>query len=262
MPKPCLLLQLRPERSAADDEYHAILRAAELDADRMVRIQMDQEFPDIELDGYSAVIVGGGPSNVSKPEDQKYDYQRKFEPKLKKLVAEIARRDFPYLGACYGLSMLADALGATVSEERYGETAGARTIELTDAAREDPLLRGLPQSFRAFVGHKEACQQVPPGAVLLGSSSGCPVQMIRVGDHVYATQFHPELDGDGLALRIEIYRHAGYFDPAEADYLIELGHRESVPVPGEILRRFIARYCTDEVTGAAPGGERQSGTQP
>lgn len=246
MPKPCLLLQLRPEKSAADDEYTAILRAAELDADRMVRIQMDRDFPDVELDDYSAVIVGGGPSNVSKPEEQKYDYQRKFEPKLKKVVAEIARRDFPYLGACYGLSILADVLGGTVSEERYGETAGAQTIELTESGSDDPLLLDLPQSFRAFVGHKEACQAVPPGAVLLAESSGCPVQMIRVGDHVYATQFHPELDGDGLALRIETYRHAGYFDPAEADYLIALGHKESVPVPGEILRRFIVRYCEDE----------------
>ncbi|MFI6866021.1 glutamine amidotransferase [Nocardia sp. NPDC050406] len=246
MPKPCLLLQLRPERAAADDEYQAILRAAELDADRMKRIQMDQEFPDVELDDFSAVIVGGGPSNVSKPEEQKYEYQRKFEPKLRTLVAEIARRDFPYLGACYGLSILADVLGGKVSEERYGETAGAQTIELTDAAREDPLLHDIPQTFRAFVGHKEACQEVPPGAVLLAGSSGCPVQMVRVGQHVYATQFHPELDGDGLALRIETYRHAGYFDPAEADILIALGHRESVPVPGELLRRFITRYCETE----------------
>lgn len=246
MPKPCLLLQLRPERSAADDEYEAILRAAELDADRVTRIQMDQDFPDVDLDDFSAVIVGGGPSNISKPEAEKYDYQRKFEPKLRLLVGEIARRDFPYLGACYGLSMLAEVLGGTVSEERYAETAGAQTIELTPSAREDPLLHDIPQTFRAFVGHKEACQAVPPGAVLLAGSAGCPVQMIRVGQHVYATQFHPELDGDGLALRIETYRHAGYFDPAEAEYLIALGHKESVPVPGELLRRFISRYCDTE----------------
>jgi GMP synthase (glutamine-hydrolysing) len=129
-----------------------------------------------------------------------------------------------------------------VSDERYGETAGAQTIELTDAAREDPLLQGIPQAFRAFAGHKEACQDVPPGAVLLAASAGCPVQMVRVGQRVYATQFHPELDGDGLALRIEVYRHAGYFDPAEADALIALGHREAITVPSRILRRFVSRY--------------------
>ncbi|GAA5089072.1 glutamine amidotransferase [Nocardia iowensis] len=248
MAKPCLLLQLRPECAAADDEYHAILRAADLAADDVVRVQMDRGFPDVELDDYSSVIVGGGPSNVSSPDGEKYDYQRLFEPGLKKLLAEIVDRDFPYLGACYGLSILADVLGGEVSDERYGETAGAQTIELTDQARADPLLQGIPASFRAFVGHKEACQAVPPGAVLLAGSAGCPVQMIRVGEHVYATQFHPELDGDGLALRIEIYRHAGYFDPAEAEYLTALGHRETITAPKEILRRFVTRYRDDRDT--------------
>ncbi|WP_024804964.1 glutamine amidotransferase [Nocardia sp. BMG51109] len=245
MPKPCLLLQLRPEHSAADDEYRAIERTAAISADRLVRVRMERGLPDLDPEDFSAVIVGGGPSNVGDPDDRKYDYQRTFEPRLRRLVAEIVRRDLPYLGACYGLSILADVLGGTVGRERYAETAGAQTIELTDSARTDPLLYDLPRTFRAFVGHKEACQDIPPGATLLAGSAGCPVQMVRVGRNVYATQFHPELDGEGLALRIETYRHAGYFDPAEADHLIALGHRESVPVPGEILRRFVARYHSD-----------------
>ncbi|MEV6555707.1 glutamine amidotransferase [Nocardia sp. NPDC051756] len=245
MPKPCLLLQLRPERPAADDEYYAVLRAGELEVGDVVRVQMDQGLPDLVLDDFSAVIVGGGPSNVGNPDAEKYDYQQRFEPGLKKLLVEIVGRDFPYLGACYGLSILADVLGGTVSDERFGESPSAQTIELTEQAAEDPLLRGVPQTFRAFVGHKEACQEVPPNAVLLGTSADCPVQMIRVGRHIYATQFHPELDGDGLALRIETYRHAGYFDPDEADYLTALGHRESITTPKEILRRFVARYHRD-----------------
>ncbi|PXX68666.1 GMP synthase (glutamine-hydrolysing) [Nocardia tenerifensis] len=243
MPKPCLLLQLRPEHPAADDEYRAVLRAGELAPADMVRVQMDQQgLPDVVLDDYCAVIVGGGPSNVGNAESEKYDYQQRFEPALKKLLAEIVSRDFPYLGACYGLSILADVLGGTVSDKRYSEPPGAQTIELTDRAGEDPLFDGIPRAFRAFGGHKEACQEVPPNAVLLGTSATCPVQMIRVGQNVYATQFHPELDGDGLALRIEIYRHAGYFDPEEADSLTALGHRESIIAPKEILRRFLAKY--------------------
>ncbi|MFJ4653643.1 glutamine amidotransferase [Nocardia sp. NPDC088792] len=242
MVKPCLLLQLRPEPAASEQEYHAILAASGLRADEVTRVEMNHGFPDVELDDYAAVIVGGGPSNVSSPEEKKYPYQRVFEPKLKKLLIDVVRRDFPYLGACYGLSMLADVLGGRVSGERYSETPGAQTIELAAAADADPLLHGLPRSFRAFGGHKEACQDVPPGAVLLARSAGCPVQAIRVGEHVYATQFHPELDGHGLALRIEIYRNDGYFDPAEADYLTELGHREHITVPQEILRRFVIRY--------------------
>ncbi|MEU2035459.1 glutamine amidotransferase [Nocardia amamiensis] len=240
--KPYLLLQLRPEREAADDEYRAVLRFSQLDTDELVRIHMDEALPDIDLANFSAVIVGGGPSNVSYPADRKYDYQERFEPKLRELVTEVIATDFPYFGACYGLSILADVLGGEVSDRRYAETAGAQTMILTDEGSKDPLLSDIPRSFRAFVGHKEACQEVPPGADLLAESAGCPVQMVRVGQNIYATQFHPELDSHGLALRIETYRDAGYFDPAEAAYLTALGHQESVPVPGEILRRFVARY--------------------
>lgn len=242
MAKRCLLLQLRPEQAASDQEYEAILEAGGLRAAQVTRIEMNHELPDVDLDEYWGVIVGGGPSNVSNPEDKKYPYQRMFEPKLKKVLVEVVRRDLPYLGACYGLSILAEVLGGRVSDERFGESAGPLTIELTAQAREDPLTRELPASFRAFAGHKEACQEVPPGAVLLASSHECPVQMIRVGENVYATQFHPELDGHGLALRIEIYRDQGYFDPNEAELLTAIGHREVIVAPQRILRGFVRRY--------------------
>jgi len=242
MLKPFLLLQLRPEDAAADDEYRAFLRSTGLDEVQLVRIRMEQEFPNISLDDYSGVIVGGGPSNVSSPDAQKYDYQKIFEPKLKNLVHEIVDRDFPYFGECYGLGILADVLGGLVSMEKYGEDVGAVTVALNDAGKTDPLLADLPDAFRIFVGHKEACQAVPPGSTLLARTETCPVQMIRVGSNVYATQFHPELDGYGLEVRIKVYKNAGYFPPEDAEKLIALGHRETVTVPEEILQRFIRQY--------------------
>ena len=56
---------------------------------------------------------------------------------------------------------------------------------------------GCRATFDAFVGHKEACRVLPADAVLLASSPTCPVQMFRVRENLYATQFHPELDVAG-----------------------------------------------------------------
>ena len=242
MSKPFLLLQLRPERLASNGEYAAFLRKAGLTKYQLVRIRMEQELPDVNLDEYSGVIVGGGPSNVSSPAAEKYDYQKRFEPKLKRLVSEIIERDFPYLGECYGLGILAEVLGGRVGQENYREDVGAVTILLNDEGKIDPLLEGLPGSFRVFAGHKEACQELPPNSVLLASSATCPIHMIRVGQNVYGTQFHPELDSHGLEVRITVYKNAGYFPPEDAEKLIAMGHRESVTVPGEILGRFVERY--------------------
>ena len=66
----------------------------------------------------------------------------------------------------------------------------------------------------ALVGHKEAMDALPNGAVHLLNGARCPIQMLRYGDRIYATQFHPEADGANFALRIRVYKDKGYFDPA------------------------------------------------
>ena len=106
----------------------------------------------------------------------------------------------------------------------------------------DPLLQGLPAQFQAFVGHKEAVQALPDGCTHLVASAPCPVQMIRYGQNVYATQFHPEADAHDFEERIRIYRNHGYFPPDDADRLIAECHAAEVTVPGEMLRRFVGRF--------------------
>jgi GMP synthase (glutamine-hydrolysing) len=97
------------------------------------------------------------------------------------------------------------------------------------------------------VGHKEAVRELPDHAVRLAGSPTCPVQAFRIGRRVYATQFHPEHDVVGLCTRIDVYRHAGYFDPTEADDLKARAHASDVRHPPAVLRRFV------EVFGLVPG---------
>jgi GMP synthase (glutamine-hydrolysing) len=116
-------------------------------------------------------------------------------------------------------------------------------VTLTPEGRADPLLADLPEEFEAFVGHKEAVHDLPANAVRLASSPRCPVQAFRVGRNVYATQFHPELDIHGLCTRIEVYKHAGYFEPHEADSLKAMAREGEVFDPPKILTRFVQRYA-------------------
>jgi len=66
--------------------------------------------------------------------------------------------------------------------------------------------------------------------------------MVRTGQNVYATQFHPEANGETFATRIRIYKDRGYFDPADAQALTEAALAEEITVPEMILARFVARY--------------------
>lgn len=241
--KPFLLLASRAEDAAADDEYLAYLRYTGLAEAQLHRIRMEAApLPRLELADFSGVIVGGSPFTSSDPAEHKSEVQHRVERELFALLDRIVAADFPFLGACYGVGTLGLHQGAVI-DRTYGEGLGGVTVSQTAAGQQDPLLRGLPRRFTAFVGHKEACTVLPGGAVLLASSETCPVQMFRIRSNLYATQFHPELDADGLTTRIDIYRHAGYFPPDSAEELMAQARQHSVTEPMAILRNFVERYA-------------------
>lgn len=242
---PFLILQLRPETDAADGEYASILRSGGLSAAQTRRIRLDRDpLPgDLDLDAYSGVIIGGGPGCVSDPPDKKSDVEARIEAAALSLMPEITARDIPYLGCCYGIGILAEHLGAKVSKERYSEPVGASLCALTDAGRADPLTRDLPDSFAAFVGHKEALQELPKGCTHLVSSGPCPFQMIRYGQNVYATQFHPEASPEEFCERMVFYQHHGYFAPDEVATLQADARAAGVQHAEHVLAAFVARYA-------------------
>ncbi len=244
MNRPFLILQLRPEPEASDSEFAAILHMGGLASERTKRIRLDCEpIPtELRLDSFAGIIVGGGPGCVSDPPDTKAPEEARIEAAMMAMMPEITGRDLPFLGCCYGIGILAQHLGGTVSKERFSEQVGASACSLTEDGRSDPLLADCPGKFNAFVGHKEAVQSLPPSAIHLVGSEACPYQMIRYGKNVYATQFHPEADATEFEVRIRIYRSYGYFPPNDADRLIEECHAAEVHAPGSILRRFVERY--------------------
>jgi GMP synthase (glutamine-hydrolysing) len=240
--RPFLILQLRPEDETADDELDAIRRHGGLETAAIDRLRVEQSgVPELDLDRYAAIIVGGSPFDVSTPRAEKSAEQLRVEASFQRLLDEVMERDFPFLGCCSGNGLLGNHLGAAISK-RYGEPVGGVDIQLTAAGKADPLLAGIPETFRALVGHKEACDTVPPGSVLLATGSSCPVQMFRVQTNIYATQFHPEGDAAGFALRIQIYKHHGYFPPESAQTLIAAIEKEDVRWSNRILRRFVTAY--------------------
>lgn len=242
MTKRFLIIQLRPEQSTADNEFEAILRYGQLRKNEVVRARVEQTgLIDANLDDYAAIIVGGSPFDVSTPESGKSLLQKKIEAAFVKFFDEVVASDFPFLGACSGNGLLGSYCGAHVST-KYAEPVSGVDIFLTDDGKRDPLLQGLPTTFRALVGHKEACDDVPPNAVLLAYSAACPVQMFRIKENIYATQFHPEGDVEGFTLRINVYKHNGYFPPERADAIISSIENEVTPIPQLFLKRFVERY--------------------
>ncbi|WP_457098209.1 glutamine amidotransferase [Microbacterium sp. P5_E9] len=241
--KPFLLLATRSEDGPADEEYALFLRYSGLDERDLVRVRLEATpLPAVDLDDYSGIFVGGGPFNASDPYANKSPVQRRVEAEFQTLLDEVVARDFPFLGACYGIGTLGVHQGAVI-DRTYREPISVVELSRTEAGASDPLLADVPDSFTAFVGHKEAVSALPRSATLLASGEACPVQMFRVGRNVYATQFHPELDVDGITTRIHAYAGHGYFAPHELSATLAAVRRLPVTHTGSILRAFAQRYA-------------------
>ncbi len=242
--RPFLLLATRSEDEAADGEYEAFLAAGGLESHELRRIRLEERpMPTIDLDEYSGVIIGGSPFNAGDDESAKSPVQRRVEGELSDLLDEVIRRDYPFLGACYGVGLLGVHQRGVV-DHTYAEPVGRTTVTLTDEGSDDPLFSRLEPRFDAFVGHKEASTVLPVGAVLLATGERCPVQAFRVGTNVYATQFHPELTVEGIVTRIRVYRDHGYFPAETMDELIAEVRGASVEVPARLMAAFVERFAT------------------
>jgi GMP synthase (glutamine-hydrolysing) len=250
--EPILLLSIRADDPAADNEYESFMTLAGLGEDELRRVRLDQRaLGEVDLRDWSGIWVGGGPFNYTDPDEKKSPVQRRVEADLSRLLDAVVKADFPFLGACYGIGALGSYLGAVI-DRRYGEPVGTVRVTLTEAGRNDAVLGDLPTEFDAFTGHKEAISELPGNAVVLASSAACPVQAFRVGVNVYATQFHPELDAAGMCTRVDVYKHAGYFHPSEADEVKARALASEISDPPAILRAFVRRYGRNRV-GASAG---------
>jgi GMP synthase (glutamine-hydrolysing) len=103
----------------------------------------------------------------------------------------------PSLGICLGAQLLATAAGAQVRPGDDGMEVGVMPVQITEAAREDPVFGPMPPIFETMCWHADTFDAVP-GATLLASSAQYPHQAFRVG-RSYGTQFHPEVTPRVLA---------------------------------------------------------------
>ena len=138
------------------------------------------------LDEIDAVVAYGGTMN---PDD---DGRLDWLADVRLTLAEAVERDLTVLGICLGAQLLGQALGCGAPRLAEPEL-GWYSVELTDAGAADILLGPLAPSCEVFQWHDYGCE-LPPGALPLASSARAPQQAYRIGEAVWAVQFHIDVD--------------------------------------------------------------------
>ncbi len=143
------------------------------------------------------IIFSGGPASCH------VDGSPRPDPRIYKL-------GIPILGICYGSQVTAHVYGgrvASASHRQYGHTI----VNVTD--RDDPLLHGLPNSFRTWMSHGDTIFELPQGFTDSAETDTAPNAVIRNDEmKFHGVQFHPEVvhtDMGELIIRNFLYRICG-----------------------------------------------------
>ena len=149
-----------------------------------VRVFDGQPVPK-DMKGAGGLILMGGPQGV---------YEAEQHPYLKdemRLIEDALKDDRPVLGVCLGSQLLAAALGAKVYKGARREI-GWYPVRLTSEAKNDRLLKDVPEQFSAFHWHGDIFD-LPDDSVTLASSDLSPIQAFRYRDKAYGFLCHLEV---------------------------------------------------------------------
>jgi len=134
----------------------------------------------------SGLILSGGPASI-------------YEKGAPRVQAEFLALGVPVLGICYGIQLMAEALGGKVEHtgaREYGKTA-------IDVLEEGVLFTDLPLKQTVWMSHGDSVTAAPAGFKVTAKSSSSPVAaMESPGDGLYAVQFHPEVVHTPLGMDI------------------------------------------------------------
>jgi len=234
-----LLVQSRTDRMRGHE--HRCFTG--LTGDVRVRWQIASVFspemgPNLLLDCDAVIVAGSGEIDVGD------ERMQRALPIVRAFIRSAAEGGTPFLGVSFGHQLAAQAYDASILADPTLSELGVATIRLTDEGKRDPLFAGMPAEFPAISGHNDSVGHAPEGFVLLASGDRCPVQaMRRPGSPFYTLQFHPELDGEALKVRVRHYHEQYERSPGRTEEAI--ASLEPTPDANGIVARFLGLVAAD-----------------
>lgn len=231
-----LLLQIRDDPGVRREEYESFLRYAGLSAPQLdvLNVFDRPRFGIGVVSGYDALFVGGA-SEASVLEPETYP----FVHDAGALLLHCIDRDIPVFASCFGFQLAVLALGGEVLRDGEDYEMGTLPIRLTEAARTDPVYRGMPDGFLAVSVHREMSPAPPPGCTELAYTDHCCHSFKVDGARFWAFQFHPEVDRRILVERLTVYRRRYTRDAAHLEQV--LAFARETPEANALPARFVER---------------------
>lgn len=239
-----LLVSTRLDEFMQNHELSCLLRAGDLKLSDFRLLNATRETLDEELyKKYEAVFIGGT-GDFSVAQDRP-DWYRPLSNWTKGLL----EHDVPSLGLCYGFHLMAEAVGGEVQTRPDLEETGTFEVRLTDAGRDDELLKCLPGKFLAQQGHHDIVVSMPDEWIRLADSERCEWQAFKhPSKPFYGLQFHPELRAEDFMDRMRAYADSYASTPEVFEKIneqVQQTHNE------EVIKAFLQLVETSKTDEAS-----------
>ena len=203
MHKKILVLQFRTDKSLAH-EREVLMRITGLKSTnfKFINLLDKKASLPISLNNFSAMILGGsGEFNISNwPRDVEAQVMR-----IKPLILEAIKNDFPTLGICFGHQLIAEILGGKVTADEKQAESGTVEIIQSNLGKKSKLFQNMPEKFYVVAGHKDSVTRKPKLAKTFAFSKACKYQAFQYKKNIFTIQSHPELNKAGLLWRLSFY---------------------------------------------------------
>lgn len=201
----------------------------------VIRPHAGDEIP-TDLTPYAGIIMlGGGQAAYS---DKGFGWRsQSIELVQRALAAEV-----PTLALCLGAQVVAQALGGVVERGTEGMEVGPMQSGRKDVSYKDELFQTLPMAPDVIQFHGDVITELPPGAVHLMGGPLYENQAFRVGNRMWAAQFHiettPEMFQAWVSDNAEALHRKGF----DTDTLLQ---RSAIVHPElkEVWAPFIERFA-------------------
>ena len=177
------------------------------------------------FDGY---VVTGSPASVN-------DDSLPWVGQLLGFIREVHAARQPLIGLCFGHQAVARALGGQVARNAAGWGLGTA---VTHWAQPRAWMHPPLATTTLMAAHNEQVTRMPEGAECLGGSDFCPIGSMQIGQHIWTTQYHPEMP---LVFMQALLGHLA--DKLDADTIARahasLGQAADVPLFGQWMVQFL-----------------------
>lgn len=220
---------LNPAVSSVAGDYPQLI-ARLLSADvELVGYRADLDQLPTETDECAGWIVSGSRRSVYE--------NLPWMLELGSFVDAVIDTEVPLVGLCFGHQLIGSRLGAPV--EHIGWRLGMQRYRLLDGAALDA--DGALLDLIAV--HQDQVTELPDGAELVATSSGCPIAGFGVGRRLLTMQPHPEFT-PAVTRAILASNPTRFGDATAQQALDSLGVAPDIDVAAAMIRTVLSRQSS------------------